>query len=263
MNDSYIFVQLMGGLGNQLFQYAAGLLQRRETNGKLYLCKTKENHHDNNRDYRDVFTLAQKFNSEYLPHHITLYQENAFSSWNPINYDYSIVYMYGYFQNYTILKPILNELKYSLLETFQNIRNNMLRDYIIPSSSDSGFIHVRRGDYLVKSDIHHVQDIEYYKKGVSRLDNISKWYIFSDDIEWCKQQEFFIGIQPIYIEETDPVLNLILMSEIMGCAIIANSTFSWMGAYLGVGLQENRVIYPKQWFHNETPDLFPSEWIGL
>jgi len=259
MDESYIFVELMGGLGNQLFQYAAGLLHKKQNNSKLFICKSKQNSHDNNNDYRDLFRLANKYDYEYLPRYVTLYQENPFSMWN-IDKHY-ILYMYGYYQNYTMLKPVLNEFKNDLLKSLEGIQKNMLSNYNI--FLNSGFIHVRRGDYLTKSELHHVQTMDYYMQAVSRFDNISTWYIFSDDIEWCKSQDFFIGLKPIYIEETDPVLNLALMSQIMGGAIIANSTFSWMGAYLGVGLQENKVIYPKKWFCNTTPDLFPSEWIGL
>ena len=53
MNDSFIFVNLMGGLGNQLFQYAAGMLHRKHTNGILILCKPHTNIHDT-KDYRPI-----------------------------------------------------------------------------------------------------------------------------------------------------------------------------------------------------------------
>jgi hypothetical protein len=93
------------------------------------------------------------------------------------------------------------------------------------------------------------------------LSHITRWFILSDDIEWCKKN---ISIDnSILVEESDTLLSMALMSEIRGGAIIANSTFSWMGAYLGCGTKPNSVIYPKIWIHGGTPDLFPEEWIGL
>ena len=104
--ESVVFVHLMGGLGNQLFQYAAGMLQVKTTNGKLYLEKPVENHHDN-ADYRDtLFTLGEKYDGQ-LPYHISHYQENGVAHWNPHDYKYPILLLYGYFQNYSSLKPIL------------------------------------------------------------------------------------------------------------------------------------------------------------
>lgn len=251
MGDQYIVVRLMGGLGNQLFQYAAGLLQSKVTHGKLYLEKPVENLHDTH-DYRStLFTFGEKYDSE-LSYHISHYQENGFAFWNPNDYNYSILRLYGYFQNYTSLKPILPEFKQHILGNLKcKIPYN-----VIPNS---GFIHVRRGDYL-KNSI-ELKNMNYYTEAISLNKHIDTWYIFSDDIAWCKNSKLFDAIHTIYVEETDPVVCLALMSEIKDSAIIANSTFSWMGAYLGCGTKN--VIYPKTWIGTGTPDLFPEEWIGL
>ena len=144
--QSYIFLHLMGGLGNQLFQYAAGLLQKKVTNGTLLLEKTTDNIHDNAKDYRPIlFTQGIPYDA-MIPNHVSLYQEDGFKPWNPSEYKFPTLYMFGYFQNYSSLEPILPEFKTLILERLQDRKQKMKEKYIIPPNS--GFIHVRRGDYL-------------------------------------------------------------------------------------------------------------------
>lgn len=263
MTEGYIFVNLMGGMGNQMFQYAAGLLQAEVMNGTLMLCKPHTNNHDT-ADYRDIlFKVGNKWNGD-LPPHITLYQEDGFAPWNPEQWKYPTVYLYGYFQNYSVLKPVLPRFKEIILNSLSEQRTLMKLKYHI--TSGSAFLHVRRGDYVGLSNLHHLQDEDYYRIGYNQLTsskNIYKIYLISDDIEWCKQQPFFKEINPTYVDESDPVNALAFMSEIHGGAIIANSTFSWMGAYLGTGLKTNAVYYPRKWFKDKNPDLFPEEWVKI
>jgi len=259
---SIIFVQLLGGLGNQLFQIAGSMLQQKYNNARL-LYLSPDNNHDTD-DYRDIFKLEKyDYNLPLLKK--TLYQENGFSIWDPSDFTFPILHMYGYFQNYSMIQCILPSFKQKILNDLQEYKDLVNIQYKLSSNSSNtyAFIHVRRGDYIEKSDIHHIQPIEYYIKGVSMIldtKNISTWFIFSDDIIWCKSQEFFYSLNSIFVEEKNPILCLALMSEIHDGAIIGNSTYSWMGAYLGIGLQENSVVYPKIWFQNSTPDLFPSQW---
>jgi hypothetical protein len=238
----------MGGLGNQLFQYAAGVLQALVTHGKLYLQKAELTH--DSHDYRDVlFTLGEKYNTN-LPNHTTLYQEDGFKPWNPYDNRYPNLLLYGYFQNYSVLSPILPSFKTHIL-------SNLKQHYTI--KPNSGFIHVRRGDYLKVG--FNMKDTSYYTKALEYFKTIPHWYIFSDDIQWCKESKLFDTIHVTYVEESDALKSLTMMSQIRGAAIIANSTFSWWGAYLGCGIYN--VVYPKIWFNNTTPDLFPEEWMGL
>jgi len=261
MTEGYIFVNLMGGMGNQMFQYAAGLLQAEVTNSTLMLCKPHTNNHDT-QDYRDIlFKEGNKWDGHLFPH-ITLYQENSFACWNPKEWKFPILYLYGYFQNYSVLKPVLPRFKEIILESLLIQREAMKLKYHITSAS--AFLHVRRGDYVGLSNIHHLQDEDYYTTAYNQLTSskkIYKMYLISDDIEWCKNQEFFKEINPTYVEEADPINALAFMCEMKDGAIIANSTFSWMGAYLGTGLKRKSVYYPKKWFEDKNPDLFPEEWV--
>ena len=253
----------MAGMGNQLFQYAAGMLQAKTTNGSLLLCKATQNHHSN-KDYRDILMNKGVKYDDSLPPHVSFYQDDAFKAWNPYDYKYPTLYMYGYFQNYTSLRPILDEFKENILSQIDYQKSIVRKQYNIREGD--AFIHVRRGDYLSTS-IHHVQSLEYYSKGIYILKqnaNISRWFIFSDDMKWCKEQDIFKQLEPIFIEEKDEIYSLAIMSEIKTGAIIANSSFSWMGAFLGIGCtKKNSIVYPTVWFNNKTPDLFPDTWIGI
>ena len=245
----YILVKLMGGIGNQLFQYSAGVLQKNVNSGNLLLCKP-ENDHDSI-DYRFLFTQGNSYDG-VIPHCKTLYQENGFLTWNPNDYKDDIVLLYGYFQNYKVLKNILPEFKIHIL-------NSLKQFQIFDIIPNSGFIHVRRGDYLNNPNSHHIQALEYYEKALKLMSHISHWYIVSDDLEWCKSQELFKNMT--YVTE-DTIYSMAFMTMITKGAIIANSSFSWWGAYLGCGEQQN-VIYPKLWFEDISPDLFPEEWVGI
>ena len=253
---SYIFVKLFGGLGNQLFQYAAGYLQRKKTNGKLCFIKAINNHHDVT-DYRIILGL-DKYDTALPEHIVTLdLKGSAFTTWNPKDY-MGAVLMDGYFQNYTMLEPILPEFKQVLLDSLKSQREIMRLKYNI--ESPAGFIHIRRGDYTKLSDMHHVQGLDYYTNALQQSPDLN-WYIFSDDLDWVMQQKVFTDLDPVFVDESDPIMSLALMCEIHDGAIIANSTFSWWGAYLGCGISS--VIYPLRWYNNTTPDLFPEQWVGF
>ena len=262
MNESLIFVNLMGGLGNQLFQYAAGLLHRKTSNGVLILCKPHTNIHDS-RDYREIiFKNENKYDGGLLPQ-ATLYQDDGYAFWNPREWDFSMILLYGYFQNYEVLKPILPEFKMTIMKNLEEYKMSMRQKYLVTDSSI--FIHIRRGDFLKLQDIFPLQSVDYYKKAYTSLSStrlISKIFLFSDDLEWCRSEEFFKSLNPTYVDE-DVIESLALMSEIRGGAIIANSTLSWMGAYLGCELKN--VYYPKKWLtdNNKTVSICPNEWIGV
>lgn len=241
-----IYIHLAGGLGNQLFQYAAAYLQMALTNG-IIIATQADNPHDLT-DYRNIFGLQKQ--TSIQPNIIYLFHRTPFETWDPIFASY--IYLHGCFQNYSVLKPILPDFSTLLRLTLASQREQMRQKYDV--SRFSGFIHVRRGDYIGTKN--HVQDLSYYKAALQQNPAL-KWYIFSDDMPWVKSQTFFQDLDPVYVEET-PIMCLALMCE-LDIAIIANSTFSWWGAYLSGG----RVIYPKKWYDNTTPDLFPETWIGI
>ena len=103
---------------------------------------------------------------------------------------------------------------------------------------------------------------DYYDEAMSRFPKGTKFVFFSDDIEWCKET-FGLSRRNIYIENQEDVLDLYLMSKIHN-NIIANSSFSWWGAWLNE-IEDKKVLTPPVWFgpkntHLTMKDLIPESW---
>lgn len=129
-------------------------------------------------------------------------------------------------------------------------------------------IHIRRGDYLNLPNHHPTVKMEYYLRAAEYIqsqDQVDKYVIFSDDIEWCK--EVFGSDENIYYIINEPdFIDLFVMSK---CThhIIANSTFSWWGAWLNSS-DSKIVTAPATWFGParsdlNTKDLIPENWVVL
>ena len=105
--------------------------------------------------------------------------------------------------------------------------------------------------------------MKYYEEALNQFDSDRQVIIFSDDTDWCKQQPLFEGDRFLVCEGGGPYTDLYMMSK-CDDFIIANSTFSWWGAWLSHN-EDKLVIYPDRWFgpnniDKSTADLFPPEW---
>jgi hypothetical protein len=124
-------------------------------------------------------------------------------------------------------------------------------------------LHVRRGDYLKMPEHHTNLSMSYYYKAMACFAG-ARFLIFSDDIEWCKQQDW-LGHDVYFSENKDAGQDMHDMS-ICSHNIIANSSFSWWAAWLNKRTGR-KVIAPKNWFghklRHDTKDLIPEAWILL
>lgn len=119
-------------------------------------------------------------------------------------------------------------------------------------------IHVRRGDYVKNSFYVDLMETEYYKNAMAEFPG-EGFTVFSDDIEWCKQQDIFKDCY--FSSNTDEMKDLQFMVA-HKAHIIANSSFSWWGAYLSPN--KGKVIAPKAWYSdNIERTICPEEWIRL
>ena len=122
-------------------------------------------------------------------------------------------------------------------------------------------VHIRRGDYVKLADYHFNLPVDYYKKAMDEFD-AHQFFVFSDEPAWCKAQDF--GRQNItFIEGNDEGMDMCLMSQCSNF-IIANSSFSWWGAWLSKS-KNKKVIAPLKWFakakmNKQTHDLIPEAW---
>jgi len=180
------------------------------------------------------------------------------------------VYVNGYWQSEKYFSSIRNQLLTELIPASElSSESQLIYDDIKNHNAVS--LHIRRGDYINETNqsIYHTCSLDYYSKSIDLiLSKVTqpKFYIFSDDFEWVKSN-LNINQQIQFIEHNkgkNSYQDLILMSK---CKhnIIANSSFSWWGAWLNQ--HENKiVIAPEKWFKSnskKTQDLIPSTWIQL
>ena len=104
-------------------------------------------------------------------------------------------------------------------------------------------VHLRRTDYTVNPN-HPVQPMSYYEQALKKFDKTDKILVFSDDPAWCKEQELFADDSIMISEGNDADIDLCLMTK-CDYHIIANSSFSWWGAWLA---DSEHVIAPMDWF---------------
>lgn len=269
---SYVLPVRKGGLGNQMFQVAAAIVYAKETNRRVLLPEEFYNSHNvSNLEYsesifRDFIhrinkpmdgnAIARILQSDFIQHP----GEPGFEDWFPLDLSGNIL-LHGYFQNYPPLKPHEAAIRQVYLSGLGNYRVQ------IGDSKMRVGIHIRRGDYLKPpySDVLPVQPLDYYERALQHfLLNSTDFWIFSDDISWCKQQRLFQDLpKKVFVEEPNEVKSLAMMSTCLGGMICANSSFSWWGAFLGAYKERNCVIVPKNWFKGGVGNLFPSEWIVL
>jgi hypothetical protein len=137
-------------------------------------------------------------------------------------------------------------------------------------NKNSVAIHIRRGDYLNNPKARYFHGIlgeDYYKKSISYIKkrvNNPFYFIFSDDVELVKKTFFFFNKKNyIFIDTKSSIDDLHLMSNCKHF-IIANSTFSWWGAWLSKN-KHKIICAPKRWVRAKisTPDIIPESWIKI
>lgn len=238
-----------GRLGNQLFQIASSI-----GTAKLY-SKTPKFYKWN---YSDFFKN---------PIDQTLEQSEIKNIFREKNFHYEAIPninnldLIGYFQS----EKYFLHCKDSILHYFSFI--DSLYDNSIDIYKETCSLHIRRGDYLKVSDYHPFVGIDYYNKSMNymRKIGVTKFYIFSDDIEWCMDNfSEFNDVE--YIKGNSDIKDMCLMSSCKN-NIIANSSFSWWGAWLNKN-KNKTVISPKTWFGPAkknviTEDIYCENWIKI
>lgn len=270
----YVCVHRKGGLGNQLFQYAAAKAVA-ETYGYLLLVEKEGSNNHNSlgynyatllmKDAEEVHAISDRTTRSF---HNFPQPGGAFGPWSvqdiPVNPPRP-VRLEGYFQYLPPLLPVLPGIRNMLWECLSEQRKLMATRYGLFENGDDTaiFMHVRRGDYTL-SHIHYLQEPAYYEVAISHIAQhrtVSKIHIISDDIEWCKAQRWNLhSAIVVYIDEPDELCCLAFMALCRGGAVIANSTFSWWGALVG---DSRHVCYPSRWIRETVHDLFPKHWTRI
>lgn len=253
-----VSARLKGGLGNQLFQIAAAhalALRNGDISGFDFdSCYTPLQGHTSNK-YRDTILAKVGRVHNYTFQH--QYFESKHSH-QEIDYKFDII-LDGYFQSEKYFEDYKEEIV-DLFELNYSIKQKVVNLF----STLDGFVsvHVRRGDYLNNSHIHPTCNLEYYHSAMSLFPNAT--FVFaSDDMGWVRSN--FSGSNILYSPFDDEITDLMLMT-LCSDNIIANSSFSWWGAYLNKN-EEKKVVAPKNWFGQGGPqdqqDIIPETWIKL
>jgi len=248
---------LFGGLGNYLFQVAATHSLSIDNND---FCVFNDKNSYTVHKHFNTYTSNIFRNLKISEENFTLLYNEPFFQFKKIPYQKNLK-LSGYFQS----EKYFNHNRNSILDLFSiddNSKNYIKNKYDDILNKKTCSVHVRRGDYLNLPNHHPVCSLDYYNKTIEMMD-VDLFLVFSDDIEWCRKN--FIGDKFIFIDENPDYIDIWLMS-LCDNNIIANSSFSWWGAWLNQN-ENKTVIAPKQWFgsaiqHN-TNDLIPETWLRL
>jgi len=274
----------LGRLGNQMFQFAStigiggklgiGVKFPIENCTKLekagpFIPEKNENM-EVKCDLLECFDIDPSYFTELDGMGISSYYQEASFKYDPgiLNIRDSMT-LIGYFQTEKyflehrdlILSQFTFKPQYfkSASDYVQSIRRNNIDKRIVS-------IHIRRGDYVMYPNHHPVCSKLYYRTAIdlikSEIPDV-KFLIFSDDPEWCKTE--FFGEDYIISDLADQYLELCAMS-LCDHHIIANSSFSWWGAWLNKN-SDKKVIAPSKWFgpaiDHDTSDLYCQNWIKI
>lgn len=283
--DPLIVIQLSGGMGNQMFQYAL-YLQLKELKRNVKIDDWTEYGEREARPIRlPVFNagytrptetemkcltdsyldIGSKIRRKLTGRKTAEYKEES-SLFDRKILEMERAYLVGCWQSEKYFKSIENKVKNAF--TFCNIEltEEMLKYEEAIKNTNSVSVHIRRGDYLKEDQIYGgICTEEYYERGMKRMKEEQPdchFFIFTNDVPWVK--EHMKGKDITVIEgntEDTGYIDMYLMTQCKHF-IIANSSFSWWGAYLGTS-KDKRVLAPKQWMQGkDCRDIYTEEmWV--
>ena len=253
----------LGRLGNQMFQFAAlkGIARHRGFNYCFPPSFNKNEWTDHQLLIPFKLGSTNELNIQYLDLDRPTVREEGFT-FDKNLYDNcpDWVSIQGFFQTEKYFKNIKDELQKDF--EFKDIIKIPCED-MISSLDNPVALHIRRTDYITNPN-HTCLSMDYYKRALEYFKN-ETILIFSDDPKWCQEHELFEDDRFMISDNDDAYIDMCLMTMCKG-HIIANSSFSWWGAWLA---DSKKVIAPKGWFegsnnsHLDTTDIYCTDWIVL
>ena len=277
-----IIVNCLGGLGNQMSQYAFYKeLEFRGYNVEFYIGGFESyNLHNyelekvfnvdinyaNKKDIAPYFSIFAKILRRLKLSNGGLILQKHFEYYEPYLHYYRDSYLIGYWQSESYFSNVCDDIRDKFKFPPLNSYNLPLSEKI--NNSNSVSLHIRRGDYVGHELYDGICNLDYYKRAIVYMRERIKtplFFVFSNDINWCKLN---LGIDDVeYVSGNTGVNNYCDMQLMSLCKhnILANSSFSWWGAWLNNN-PHKLVIVPRKFFngdmYNET-DIYPSSWIKL
>ena len=255
-----IFGETAGRLGNQLFQLGLLFAIRERSGHEFYLPRAGES-------LWGCFDLDVPSTGEEC--HNAFYEENGSCNFHPGVFEQPDgTSFHGYFQSYRYLEGCRDELmRFLRLNSGHRAGSEaLLFAYRRRHKGPLVSLHVRRGDYVntgLADAWGNLAADGYYDRAVASLGADVTYLVFSDDIAWCRESLELEGAESVEFVDVDHGTSLAVMA---GCDvnIIANSSFSWWGAYLNPAAD---VYAPSRWFGPAMPppndrqdDIVPPTW---
>ena len=293
--DSTVVVEVVGGLGNQLFCYAAGAYLAKKTNSRLVLDISKigvgaVNHgktilnFDLDCDFKEstaavsnLFLFLQRVSNKAaaLSGLYRKFRDCAEGRYTAQSLGYDTEFanlnqarkISGYFQSYLYADFVKEELRQTL--TLKAPSDWFKEQEKIMKDENPIVIHMRRGDYLDAKEDFGVLSVSYYEAAVTVLapyESNRKIWIFTDSPELIRDEIAGSALEMARIviapTESNPNESLVLMSRASDL-IISNSTYSWWAAYLASDI--GNVVAPDKWFkQRRDPELLlPDDWVKI
>jgi hypothetical protein len=253
MNDIFYTANLMGGLGNQMFQIAHAISQSWKYGYDCYFKPIAYTPMQANQPTKYINNIFR--NIKFLDFKTPYITVNE-SHWNYANLNFNPkqnIEFNGYFQsskNFLGFDEKIKKLFEPTVEFIEKIK--LIYPEIFNKNSIS--IHVRRGDYLTISEVLPVLDISYFLNCLSKFNDIDNVYVFSDDKNWIKNN--FSQYKLTIVDGLEDYEEMWAMS-LCSNNIISNSSFSWWASFLNKN--ENKKIFsPNVWFGPKGPNPYDS-----
>ena len=271
-----------GRLGNQMFQYS-GLRGIAERHGYEWVIPPPDDYYEANYGLFDCFEMksVKEKNLGFVPHKFPTIKSKVFSFDSdffencPDNCNIE-----DYFQTEKYFENIQDIIRYDF--QFKDEYLNPCKEFIQQFNGKVISLHVRRTDYVNLQSYHLCCSLDYYRKALEEFPDNIPVLVFSDDIYWCSTQEIFSGDRFYFSQDQEkyshlhkdadgqlrssliPYTDLCLMS-LCSDAIIANSSFSWWGAWL-ISNPNKKIVTPNAWFGPDakdidSSDIVPTSWI--
>ena len=260
-----VTVRMVGGLGNFMFQISAAYAYACKYNKELVISNQNSfivhrplSSYSNN-ILKEI--EIQQYISNLGDYH--RYVEPSFA-YKELPYIEGNVILDGFFQSEKYFKDYEEEIKNLFNYTRTPIKGLAQTPEV--SGKNTCSIHVRRGDFLHKQSHHPIQTLEYYLEAMSFFSKDTIFLISSDDHQWCTKTFTPDKGSFLFVEPINDYNDISIMS-LCDNNIIANSTFSWWGAWLNPS-ETKTVIAPKQWFGvgyagTNTEDIYCPYWIKI
>lgn len=260
MKQIFFTADLMGGLGNQMFQIAHAYAQSRKHN--VYLVfKSKSNTQlqgfDASKYVNNVYSKLS-FNNDIKVDSVI----NSGWMFTPIlvNPNYSTEFR-GYYQSSKNFYGYDNEI-IDMFSPNENFIDKIKKIFPSIYEDNNIIIHIRRGDYLKFKEIHPSIDISYILKCLSEIKNYNKIFVVTDDKMWAKNN---LNFECTVVEGLEDYEEMWLITQFPN-VIMSNSTFSWWGSFLNK-TPNKKIFVPSLWFglkgEKHIEDLYEKDWIKI